>query len=325
MLYLSYVPQQAGAPADYGETRDTLFLEQDGSATELQTFRKKNLVDRPPADAPDPRLLTALSDFVKKRGADTRPVVLMVHGYSFNPRDAQESPLASVYGFPHAVPPGPDHRMSWMPLVGECDEAGGNLAENAIGFSYNSMGGSLTDYGQACWSNSYQYALFDLSPLAARALASLITALSAHPAQRFRIFAHSLGTRTTSPAVGLLGGKLPANLDRILLLNGAEFSVDAARNFATCTSQVINILNTKDAVLDLGGEGAGAPIRPNESKEACVIGRDGLGGNTNWIDLQLDNPAICDRLAAMAGGACAISPDPTNTVHPQSSMRHWCS
>ena len=319
MLVLKYDAVEAGAPDQYGDVIDRL-VTVDGST--LQEFPKARVGFIPPEAA----LSNALDAWLAKRGPRAEPVVVMAHGYQFDPRDISsastdpDSPITSIYGLPGKV----DHHLSWLPLVGECDQNGGTLAENAIAFCYKSQSGIL-DYANAGWVSDYQHAVFDQSPLAARALAAILVSI-ASKAPTVRILAHSMGTRTTSQAIGLAQAQLAPTLDRVVLLDGAEFCVDAAANFANCPFDVFSICNRTDEVLALGGDQMCDPIRANGTAEARTIGYDGLGGNERWLDLQLDNPRLIhwftDRQAP-DGIPYRIDAEAEEKSHPVAGLDHW--
>ena len=319
MLSLIYRPTAAGAPREYGNAEDQLLT---AEAAPLQDFPKA----QPGFAPPDARLVAAIGNWLPTRARPADPVIVMVHGYLYDPSKTAvtggNSPFSTVY----ALPPVANLQLSWLPLVGECDANGANPTENAIAFAYTSQS-PAGEFALAGWDNEYQYAVFDQSPLAARALASILAALGAHRNITVRILAHSLGTRTTSQAIGLLRADMPANLDRVVLLDGAEFSIDAAANFAGCDFDVINIVNGTDLVLRLGAEKMCHPVRRSGAPEACVIGYDGLGGNNRWIDLRLDDPELVTWCAAShapdgmpyALQALAQEDDP----HPTAGLDHW--
>ena len=319
MLVLKYDAAAGGAPDQYGDAADRL-IDRDGGL--LQVFRKAQAGFM----APKAPLSAAVDAWLAKRGPRGEPVVVMVHGYQFDPGNVSgdgtdpDSPFGSVYGPPPAV----DHHMSWLPLVGECDQTGGSPAENAIAFCYKSEAG-MTEFAKAGWNNSYQYAVFDQSTLAARALAAILVSLSGKVAT-VRILAHSLGTRTTSQAIRLAKGHLAPSLDRVLLLDGAEFSVDALVSFADCTFDVFNITNRTDKVLKVGGDQMCHPFRLNGSASAGTIGFDGLGGNDRWLDLQLDNPDLVKWFAAQqapTGTSYSINGRALEKSHPNADLDHW--
>ena len=316
MLRLIYNATPAGAPSEYGGAVDQLM----SAAGALQPFPKAQAG----FIAPSPALTGAIEAWLAQRGHRPDPVIVMVHGYLFDPSQDIDtdpnSPFSSVYG----MPPAPDYHMSWLPLVGECDQSGASLAENAIAFCYKSQAGS-GEFVRAGWNNSYQYAVFDQAPLAARALASILAAVASHPVT-VRVLAHSLGTRTFSQAIRLLRARMPGNLDRAVLLDGAEFSVDAAANFEGCPFDVINIANRSDRVLLLGAQQMCHPFRATGTLESRVIGYDGLGTIDRWIDLQLDDPALITWLAngnAPDGIPYTVEALAKEESHPFAGLDHW--
>ena len=328
MLKLIWTPSAAGAPDDphYPDAIDTLGI--DGGTT-VQDFRKGDTG----APDPDQALAAALDGWLAGRADPAAPIPVMVHGYQFDPSNhlggGADDPYHLVYGVPGTLYGGAqrplDYHQSWLPLVGECDDQGQNRKNAAIAFAWVSEA-SLADYARACWDNDYKYAALDLAPLAARALAAVL----AHLAKRnitVRILAHSLGTRTVCQAVGLLmAAKKPAAIDRIVLLGGAEFCVDAAANYAACGFDVINLASRVDKVLSLGAEQGCHPVRQNGSLAAMVIGREGLGANPRWLDLQLDHVPLvdwCRRGFAPTGAPYQINAEAESTSHPMAGLNHW--
>jgi hypothetical protein len=286
----------------------------------LQSYPRDQLGYAAPEDA----LAQYVRAWLTERGARRDPVIVMVHGFEYDPSSAPaatpDSPFTSIYGLPPTV----NYHLSWLPLVGECDQNGGNQSQNAVAFCYNSIG-SLADVRAAGWINPYQHAVFDLAPRAARALASILVAVSEH-APIVRILAHSLGTRTTTQAMRLARARLPGTMDRIVMLDGAEYCVDAAATFIGCQCDVFNIANRKDSVLKWGGDQACDPIRGVGTIGACVVGYDGLGGNDRWTDLQLDNVLLRQWLAAgnaPDGNPYNIDPLAEEDSHPVAGLDHW--
>ena len=142
-----------------------------------------------------------------------------------------------------------------------------------------------------------------------------------------RILAHSLGTRTTSQAIRLGKARIRPSLDRVLLLDGAEFSVDAAASFMGVPFDVFSFTNRSDLVLRIGGEQACHPVRRVGTMGACTIGYSGLGGNDRWLDLQLDNDKLKQWLAsglAPDGSPYAIDGQAEEESHPLAGLDHWC-
>jgi hypothetical protein len=300
----------------------------DGLVDQLRADDQSVLQTFPRAQAgyasPEAALSQAVGAWLAGRGQRAEPVIVMVHGYMFDPTDSPDtspdSPFDSIYGSPPRV----DYHTSWLPLVGECDRSGGAAGENAIAFCYKSTAG-LEEVRDSGWINSYQHAVFDLAPRAARALASILGAV-ADRAPLVRILAHSLGTRTTTQAMRLARARLPETLDRIVMLDGAEFCVDAAAAFTGCQQDVFNIVNRRDSVLRIGGDQACHPVRAVGTLGSCVIGYDGVGGNDRWLDLQLDNDSLVQWLAA--GNAPDGKPYTINALaeedsHPLAGLDHW--
>jgi hypothetical protein len=317
VLRLIYDPVAAGAPSQYGAAIDRL---SDADGATLQEFPKA----QPGFAAPGPQLEAAVDAWLALRGNRAQPVVVMVHGYLYDPTSGAAAGLNSPFNFVYGQPPAVDRHQSWLPLVGECDENGQNLAENAVAFAYRSEA-AITETARAGWSNGYQYAVFDLSPLAARALAAMLACLGTRQVTA-RVLAHSLGTRTFSQAVRLLRARMPGNIDRAILLDGAEFCVDAAVNFAGCTFDVINVVNRTDTVLRLGADQMCHPMRPAGTLAACVIGYDGLGNNERWADLQYDNTTLVNWFAAANapdGVPYRINPVAEEESHPFAGLDHW--
>jgi hypothetical protein len=319
MLKLIYDTVDAGAPSQYGNAIDVF---RDENRNMLQNFPKTQAGFAPA----EPALAAAIDTWLAARGDRAEPVVVMVHGYLYDPSKNNgmdpDSPFQLTYGYPS---PTLDAHLTWLPIVGECDQNGQNRAENAVAFAYRSEA-DIAATARAGWNNSYQYAVFDLSPLAARALASVLVYLGSKPIT-LRVLAHSLGTRTFSQALRLIRARMPPNLDRVVLLDGAEFCVDAAANFAACPFDVFNVSSRMDTVLRLGATQLCHPMRQNGSLSACVIGFDGLGGgNDRWLDMQFDSQALVDWYAAANapdGIPYSIDAAAEEGSHPSAGMDHW--
>jgi hypothetical protein len=318
MLKLIYDPVDAGAPSQYGNAIDVF---RDENRNTLQNFPKAQ-----PGYAPaEPALAAAIDAWLAERGNRPHPVIVMVHGYLYDPSKnngvSPDSPFQLTYGYPSATL---DAHLTWLPIVGECDQNGQNRAENAVAFAYRSEAdiGLTTSAG---WNNLYQYAVFDLAPLAARALASVLVYLGSKPIT-LRVLAHSLGTRTLSQALRLIRARMPANLDRVVLLDGSEFCVDAAASFGACPFDVFNVSSRIDTVLRLGATQLCHPMRQNSSLAACVIGYDGLGGNDRWLDLQFDSQALmdwCKAGNAPDGIPYSVDAAAEDESHPTAGLDHW--
>lgn len=318
MLKVTWKAALVGAPyAKPGQKNKSWFAQVDslniGNPAAVQPMPRAQDAFRPL----DPAFDRALDAWIGSK----RRVVVMVHGFDYDPTEtggAKDSdPTNSVYGVPSVVGLG----NSWLPLVGEYDASGTHqLADLAIGYSYCSVS-SLTEYGNAGWSNLYQLAVWDQATLAAKGLAFLLSTL-AGKGIAVDILAHSLGTRTTTQAIAMLAaGTQDATIGKVVLLDGAEYTVDANKTYSPRHFQVFNIVNRKDSVLSIGGCQMCHPIRYNDSDAARVIGRDGLRVATTWVDIQLDNPTAQAWLTA---NGYPVSPDPLpNDPHSLPGLRHW--
>lgn len=279
------------------------------------------LQEWPRADAALPPLSPAFDHALAQwLGAKTR-VVVMVHGFWYDPTGVSavggDDPKTSVYGDPRQVAPG----LSWLPLVGEFSADGASPGEDlAIGYSWCSDS-SLTTWAGAGWTNFYQYALWDQARLAARGLAFVLAWLVARRV-RVNILAHSLGTRVVSQAIGMLSaGKQDGTIGRLVLLDGAEFVVDADHSLGGRAFQTFNIVNREDHVLTLGASQMCHPLRYVGTDAARVIGRDGVSDTHRWVDIQLDRESARDWLRLHG---YAVSPDPEpDDPHTSAWARHW--
>jgi hypothetical protein len=259
------------------------------------------------------------------RSVPAAAIKLMLHGYSFDPRhsgDPAYDPFTTIYGYP--VGDGPEPRFTWLPLVEEYDPATRRLQETAIAFAWVSTG-SMAEYATAGWSEAYEYACVDLACLAAKALAGLLAVL-ANLGVAVDVLAHSLGARVFTQAMRLRAADAPLN--NIILLDGAEFSVDAAAVFKGRGFSVVNVTNEVDAVLAMGGEQLGDPSRVPGSLQSCCLGRFGLGAvdswsggyPKNWVDIALDRRDV--QAWFKANGGYSLTATSTDTVHPLAHLNH---
>jgi hypothetical protein len=326
MLKLMWQPGAAAAPDQdhYRRAVDTLTASHAGrSAT----------ADFPRDPAQPTGGLDALADVIKAwlaaRTVPSAAVKLMLHGYDYDPRhvgDPDYDPFTLVYSYPGQG--GPNPRLSWLPLVGECDDRGSRRQETAIAFAWVSTG-SPAEYAAAGWSESYQYACVDLARLAAQAVAAVLRILAAENV-RVDVLAHSLGTRLFTKTVAAMGG---ANgpLNNVILLDGAEYSVDAAATFAGQTVNVVNVTNEVDFVLADAGEQFGDPSRVPGSIPACSLGRFALGTQMswfgvatyppNWVDISLERRDV--QAWFKANGGYTLTATASDNVHPTGNLNHW--
>jgi hypothetical protein len=325
MLKLVWTPVAAAAPdtEKYRQAIDTLTASY-GVAEATVGFPRDPA--RPEPDTGP--LAEVIRTWLAERTVPNAAAKLMVHGYDYDPRhehDPAYDPFATIYGYPGDG--GPDPRLSWLPLVEECDDRGARHQETAIAFAWVSTGSRL-EYATAGWSESYQYACVDLARIAAPALAAVLHILAAERAP-IDVLAHSLGTRLFTQAVALIRGD--ASLNSVILLDGAEFCVDAAAAYAGRNFNVVNVTNEVDAVLATGGEQFGDPSRAPGSTASCTIGRCGLGARQswegkgayppNWVDLSLDRRDL--QAWFKANGGYTLTAIASDGVHPMGNWNHW--
>jgi hypothetical protein len=326
VLKLVWVPGAPAAPDEtaYKQAVDTLTATFGDQTAEARFPRSA-----PPADADLAQLGDLVSAWLAARTVRNTAAKLMLHGYDYDPRhpgDAAYDPFMTIYGYPATG--GLDPRLSWLPLVEEADDRGSRRQETAIAFAWVSTG-SFAEYGAAGWSEPYQYACVDLAHLAAQAVAAVvrIVAVAQVPVD---VLTHSLGTRLLTQTVAALGGD-GTTINNIVMLDGAEFSVDAAATFADTRFNVVNVTNEVDAVLTAGAEQFGDPSRVPGSAAACSLGRYGLGTlqswagiaryPQNWVDIALDRRDV--QAWFKANGGYSLTPTASDTVHPAGHMNHW--
>lgn len=319
-------PDGAIAPGEggYAQRQDRLGLRgDDASITVLQTFaRGETAVD------PNTALEKAIDDWIGGRSLER--VTLMVHGFAFDPSrqigGASDDPYELVYAVPDANPSAVTHnwRLSWLPIVGETDNQGVDSGRNAaIAFAWVSEG-SFSQYANAGWNNPYLYAAFDLAPLAAKALAAVIAALKRR-GQKFDILAHSLGTRATSQAIGMLRPNWEKGwLRRAVLVGGAEYCVDANANLLGLDFDVFSLGNTDDSVLTWLAHSFSHPVRQYGSDADRVIGCDGVKRDANWLDIQVNRQDVRQWISARYGATVTGDANPADeTYHSNVTMNHW--
>jgi Alpha/beta hydrolase of unknown function (DUF900) len=326
MLKLIWTPGAAAAPDKdrYKRAIDTLTASY-GDQTAEARFPRDGAA---PISGLD-ELAGVTKTWLGARTVPSAAAKLMLHGYAYDPRhvgDPAFDPFTLVYAYPG--PGGPNARLSWLPLVEECDDRGSRRQETAIAFAWVSTG-SLAEYAAAGWSESYEYACVDLARLAAQALAAVLGILAAENVQ-VDVLAHSLGTRLFTQTVAALGGT-DGPLNNVILLDGAEYSVDAAATFAGHQFNVVNVTNEVDAVLAAGGEQLGDPSRVPGSIVACSLGRYALGTPVswngvatyppNWVDISLDRRDL--QAWFKANGGYTLTPTASDNVHPTGNMNHW--
>lgn len=290
MLGLRWIARHAGAPdsEEFGTAVDQI-LDQSGK-TVLQDVPKEGHGAVPVS----PGLRSAIEKWAS--GLKGRTAVIMVHGYAYDPT-AEYDPESDDDAFNRVYANPADQKYpleSWLPIVGETDETGTVLNDIALGFCWTSIG-SMSKYGRAGWSNSYQYAVLDLAVQAAKSLELIVRTLG-EAKVKVDFLAHSLGTRLTLQTLILLADNGAIDcVRRVVLLGGAEFSVDALAASKKGRYDVFNLVNRHDEVLQWGATKMIHPFRYVQTAESRVIGRDGMKASENWIDFQIDRSGSNQR------------------------------
>jgi hypothetical protein len=211
------------------------------------------------------------------------PVVILIHGYMFDPspeeRAAGRDPHSLLFGMRDKGWPRP--LVNWPRSLGfSARKAGGGLG---IGFGWPAYAAHLATLATQR-RNSLAEA-YRRAGEAAEMLRELIAALHAiRPDLRFDMLAHSLGARVALGAIGAPG------VGRLLLLGAAEYAAVAeARAAGAPGVSVYNFISRQNDPFDLAFEW----LTPSpDTGRSGALGRAGLGGLRNWIDLQIDNPKL---------------------------------
>lgn len=217
------------------------------------------------------------------RGA---PVTVMIHGYSFSPRDPANDPHRHILAL---APDLPDRRIvSWPRRLHPKGDA------LCIAFGWEASGTLWRAWRQA--------------DRAGLALARMLEQVHATGRQA-DVVAHSLGARVVLSALRHL--ETPA-LRRAILIAPAEFRDVALRSLDTpagMSVEVLNVVSRENDLFDALLEWLVAPHR----RGARAPGNGLPVPRDNWTDLQIDAPAT---LAALARLGHPVAP-------PQSRICHW--
>lgn len=232
------------------------------------------------------------------------PVAVLVHGYRFHPGrrryDAEESLFAPV-------PRGEGARVrSWPAGLGFAEDRGETGL--AIGFGWPATAplfGSILTSGRNGFARVYEAAA-DYGAHLAELMARVQTIA---PGRRVDILAHSLGARVALAALPRLA-EAPG---RVILLGAAEYEAAARARLEAVRGarlpQVYNVTTRANDVYDLAFE----CLAPRRSKAGLALGSGLRDAPPNWLDLQLDHPAVT---AWINRQGIALSP-------PEARVCHW--
>jgi hypothetical protein len=305
--------------------------------TGLGQTEKLSRPDLPADDGDLSDLLTRLvTPAIKDLGA--QPVVVMVHGFLFDPRDTvssapgeSDNPHSRIYHF-QTQPANEvrEHTTGWPVHLGfdAADTTG--KSGLAFAFGWNSRPGfasSLISHFQNFYARSYENA--------EQAAWSLVCCLHVlhrllPENQRIDLFCHSLGSRVVVRAIALMAKDghtdVLKRIDRAIILGGAEYVVEARLMLQRLSAvdmkghiQFYNMVSRENDVLDKLGENFG----PRTFGNSNVIGHNGLDvedpkslGPT-WLDLQIDGKKLADWMSASPRNI-TVSGD-----NPESIWDHW--
>lgn len=211
------------------------------------------------------------------------PIVILVHGYKFNPADPDADPNRSLYAF---EPDPPCWKVrSWPAGLGFADDAGETGL--AIGFGWPACEPHLPNllrHGRTGFARVY-----DRAGDIGRWLAMLIAAVQQiAPGRPVDILAHSLGARVALSALPHLA-QAPG---RVILLGAAEFDarVQEVLESLPCPlpPQIYNVTARANDIYDFAFE----TFAPRRSWGDRALGHGLPIERPCWFDLQLDRPEV---------------------------------
>ena len=232
------------------------------------------------------------------------PIVVMVHGYKYDPARPDADPHRSLFAF---VPSRDCRRIrSWPAGLGFADD-GGELGL-AIGFGWPAMERHLPNLLRR--RRTGFAIVYDRAQEFGEHLAALVRSVQRlAPGRPVDILAHSLGARVALAALPHLA-EAPG---RVILLGAAEFDGRAREGLAAVRSpsppDVYNVTARANDPYDLAFE----TFARRRGWEERAVGR-GLGDERpHWLDLQLDRP---DVTAWINERGIRLKP-------PESRLCHW--
>lgn len=239
-------------------------------------------IDLDGAGRPDPQMAQHLAARLRAHPPEA-PVIVMIHGYKFSPRDPRHNPHRHILSL---APDRPGPRVrSWPQALGAADT--GPRAPLCIALGWEARG-SLWQAGQRAGA-------------AGRGLAGLLGGLPGGAERPVHLLAHSLGARVGLSALPHLRA---GALGRMVLLNPAEIAPRAQRMLDTPAGQrvqVVSVTSAENRVYDAIFAALMAPLWPGTR----TLGGAGAVAHPAWVDLRLDRPGA---LAALAGLGLPVAP-----------------
>ncbi|SFG99604.1 Alpha/beta hydrolase of unknown function [Palleronia marisminoris] len=216
----------------------------------------------------------------------TAPVVIMVHGFKYDPHSPLHSPHRHLFA---AAPARSGGRVASWPAglgVGE-----GGAEPLCIGFGWPGRGSAWRAWRQSAES--------------ARPLAGLISAIAAQ-GRRVHLLAHSMGARVCLQALA----QAPAgSIDRVILMTGAAPRDEALTALASPAGQDAEIINVTSRENDLFD----ALVEALMGFRDVAIGSGLEVEDRRWLDLQID---AADTRRALGTLGYPIA-------KPETTVSHW--
>lgn len=254
------------------------------------------------ADGPTPRLhasTQALWPILRRVSDGPGPVIVMIHGYKYQPGHRQACPHRHILSLtPEALPWRP---LSWPGELGFGRDIGNSTNGGlAIAFGWNARG--------ALWQARRR------AETAGLALARVLARLHRHaPNRPIHILAHSMGVEVALEALH----HLPAGtVGRILSLTGACYRSrvrTALTTDAGAAAEFINVTTRENDLFDFLYERLIPP--PDKRDRALGAGLDAA----NALTLQLDCPDTLAHLSRL--GATIAPPTGRRICHWSTYMR----
>jgi hypothetical protein len=254
----------------------------------------------------DAYLAALLASEARDLDAGGGPLVFMVHGFLFNPKDAVR-PLPQPTNNPHAwiyhfniertVVESWGHSTGWAGRLQFADNATDHgFAGLPIAFGWFSAPDfslDVTDLNKNFYSKACGFADISAAPFL-----HLIARVAARCKRPIDIVAHSMGTQLTLAALAKASDALLRRLGRIVLLGGSAYSTAGAAlaqrvDTLGAAVEVFNITSRADRVLDDLARHFGPLGGDND-----VIGFDGIGpaatgkAFASWMNLRLDDETL---------------------------------
>lgn len=223
---------------------------------------------------------------LRRAAIGTGPVIVMIHGFKYDPDCPRCSPHRTIFGN--------THKTQWLPHLGF---GTGDVTEGlAIAFGWRARG----DLWRA--ERSARAAGWHL----ARVIAE-IRRLAPH--RPVHVITHSMGSEVVFEALHAL---VPGDVQRILTLTGASYAsraVAAMQTPAGRAAELFNITSRENDVFDFIYERLIAP--PLAGDRAMGNGLD----LPNAVNIQLDCPRTLAALSRFGGHVAA----------PRRRICHWSS